>query len=79
MFASRLAPAVATPEARDIAASYDAAQTTRHNENHWANADALSPKAANTTGIRRVLRSTDETIGEVEGRLPIGIDQLIDR
>lgn len=42
---------------KTIAASYDAAQTTRHNENHWGAADSLSANAANAPGVRRTLRN----------------------
>ena len=38
-------------------ARYDAAQTTTENSNHWANADALSARAANSPEIRRTLRN----------------------
>ena len=40
-----------------VRARYDAAQTTNENSNHWANADALSARAANTPEIRRTLRN----------------------
>jgi capsid protein len=36
--------------------NYDAAQTTADNRRWWANADALSAKTANTSGIRSKLR-----------------------
>ncbi len=38
-------------------ARYDAAQTSTENSNHWANADALSARAANSPEIRRTLRN----------------------
>ena len=38
-------------------ARYDAAQTSTENANHWANADALSARAANSPEIRRTLRN----------------------
>lgn len=41
---------------RHLRASYDAAQTTTGNTNHWANSDALSPNAANSQSIRKTLR-----------------------
>jgi len=41
----------------DIAASYDSAQTTRHNANHWAAADGLNANAAHSPGVRRALRN----------------------
>lgn len=40
-----------------ISASYDAAQTTRHNQNHWSAADNLSANASQTQGLRRVMRN----------------------
>jgi capsid protein len=40
-----------------VRARYDAAQTTTENSNHWANADALSARAANSPEIRRTLRN----------------------
>lgn len=42
---------------RRLEARYDAAQTTRENERHWANADHLSPAAAANPEVRRKLRS----------------------
>jgi capsid protein len=39
-----------------IAATYDAAQTTDDNSAHWAAADALSPDAANSYSVRKILR-----------------------
>ena len=41
---------------RQIAARYDAAQTTNENKNHWVAADALSPISANSLGVRKRLR-----------------------
>lgn len=40
-----------------VRARYDLAQTTDGNRKHWAAADALSAEAANTLGVRRVLRN----------------------
>lgn len=37
-------------------ASYDVAQTTSNNERHWANADGLSPRLANSTEVRKIVR-----------------------
>jgi len=37
-------------------AKYDSAQTTHDNRRHWANADALSARAANSPAIRCLLR-----------------------
>jgi lambda family phage portal protein len=42
---------------RRIRARYDAAQTVRDNERHWAESDSLSAAAANAPDIRRVLRN----------------------
>ncbi len=39
-----------------LKAKYDAAQRTTENQNHWANADALSAAGANTLGVRKTLR-----------------------
>jgi len=40
-----------------IKARYDAAATTDDNRRHWANADSLSAKAANSAEVRRILRN----------------------
>lgn len=40
-----------------IRAKYDAAQTSSQNIEHWANADNLSANAANSSGVRQILRS----------------------
>lgn len=42
--------------ARGIKAKYDAAQTNSDNSRHWANADALSANAANSSSVRSILR-----------------------
>lgn len=42
---------------RKIRARYDAAQTNDDNTRHWANADALSAAAANSSGVRQILRN----------------------
>lgn len=42
---------------RALRATYDAAQTGRENERHWAAADQLSANAANSPEVRRVLRA----------------------
>lgn len=39
-----------------LRAKYDAAQTVRNNQNHWANADSLSAAAANSPDVRQKLR-----------------------
>lgn len=41
---------------RTLRSKYDAAQTTSQNELHWAQADALSPNAANSLSVRKKLR-----------------------
>lgn len=44
-------------EARaELLASWDASRTTTNNQNHWANADPLSPDAAVKVAVRRKLR-----------------------
>lgn len=40
-----------------IKAKYDAAQTIKNNENHWANADNLDPHQVASPTVRRTLRS----------------------
>lgn len=39
-----------------LRARYDAAQTTDENRRHWANADGLSARSANSPHVRRTLR-----------------------
>lgn len=39
-----------------VRASWDAAKTTTNNQNHWANADNLSPDAAVKVAVRKELR-----------------------
>jgi len=47
----------AMPQRREgVRGSYDAAGSQSQWAKHWANADALSPRAANSPGIRRLLR-----------------------
>ena len=41
---------------RMIRQGYDAAATTAENRRHWANADALSARAAHSPAVRRMLR-----------------------
>lgn len=53
-------PAVApTPrrERRYVSAAYDSAQTTGENQAHWAWADGLSARSANSPEVRRILRN----------------------
>ena len=40
-----------------VRAKYDAASTTDRNRNHWAEADGLSPNAANNPAVRQTLRN----------------------
>ncbi len=40
-----------------VRAKYDAAQTIKNNENHWANADNLDPHQVASISVRRTLRS----------------------
>jgi lambda family phage portal protein len=42
---------------RLVVAKFDSAQTTPDNRRHWANADGLSPNAAVSPEVRRVLRN----------------------
>ncbi len=46
----------ANDKLRAIRAKYDAARQTEDTRRHWANADALSARAANNLGVRSVLR-----------------------
>ena len=41
---------------RKVRATFDSAQTNRHNENHWANSDGLSAAAAHSPEVRKTLR-----------------------
>ena len=43
--------------AQSMRAKYDSAQTTDENRRHWANADNLSARAANSPGVRTTLRN----------------------
>ncbi len=40
-----------------LSSKYDAAQTSDENRRHWAQADALGARAANSPGVRRTLRN----------------------
>lgn len=55
----RPAPARPAPPAvaRPVRGRYDAAQTVDDNKKHWANADGLSARAANSPEVRRTLRT----------------------
>lgn len=44
------------PKRSDVRAKYDSAQTTDENRRHWANADNLSARAANSPAVRQTLR-----------------------
>ncbi|MBI1373650.1 MAG: phage portal protein [Phycisphaera sp.] len=50
-------PRVVSLPRSGLAAKYDSAQTNADNRRHWANADGLSPNAALTPEVRRVLRN----------------------
>lgn len=50
---STLVPATKGTEVRG---TYDAAQTTTENENHWAATDSLNANAANSPAVRQTLR-----------------------
>lgn len=58
---------------KEVRASYDAAKTTPENRRHWANADSLSSNAANSPGVRRILR--DRARYEVDNSSNLG-DQV---
>lgn len=45
------------PARRGIHGRYDAAQTTSDNRRHWGAADGLDADAANSPGVRRILRT----------------------
>ncbi|MCC6910169.1 MAG: phage portal protein, partial [Phycisphaerales bacterium] len=45
------------PPVRIVRAKFDSAQTTTDNRRHWANADGLSPNAALSSEVRRILRN----------------------
>jgi capsid protein len=47
----------AVPDGLLLNASFDSAQTTTDNMNHWAAADRLSPDAAATPAVRQTLRN----------------------
>lgn len=51
------APAPMGSRWRAVRARYDAAMTNDDNRRHWASADSLSANAANSAGVRRVLRN----------------------
>ncbi len=40
-----------------VQAQYDAARTSSENQNHWANADFLSPDASSSATVRKTIRS----------------------
>lgn len=45
------------PAASRLQSRFDSAQTTTDNRRHWANADGLSPNAALSPEVRRILRN----------------------
>lgn len=54
---TKASKATAAPRpTRSMRSSYDAAQTTAENRNHWAAADSLGPIAANNAEVRARLR-----------------------
>ena len=53
----RNARPASVPRPRVIRGRYDAAQTINENRRHWANADELSAREANSSEVRRKLRS----------------------
>ena len=55
--AKRRAGGLKATAVRFIRAKFDSARTTPDNRRHWANADGLSPDAAASPVVRRILRS----------------------
>ncbi len=53
---SELVAVAAQRQAARLRARYDAAQSSTENKNHWANADDLSARAANSLPVRKALR-----------------------
>lgn len=53
----RAASATMPQRARTVRARFDSAQTTADNRRHWAAADGLSPNAAVSPEVRRILRN----------------------
>lgn len=82
--ASRLASAVRSlgrgggPRAgrRRVKATYDAAQTTAENQDHWAWADSLNANASNSPEVRRVLRERARYEAQNNGYLGGLVDKL---
>ena len=54
---SELVAQAALNRVAKMRARYDAAQTTSENVEHWAQADQLSGRAANSLAVRRTLRT----------------------
>jgi lambda family phage portal protein len=61
---------------RRVSASYDAAQTTGENENHWYWADALNANAANSATVRQTLRERARYEAQNNGYLGGLVDKL---
>ena len=55
-FGRRRKPAVSLADLMQVRGRYDSAATNAENANHWANADGLSAKAANSPEVRKRLR-----------------------
>lgn len=47
----------ASGSSRTVNAAYDIAQTTDNNSRHWANADDLGPRTANSQEVRKITRT----------------------
>jgi lambda family phage portal protein len=72
----RVSRAVRGTARKRIKASYDAAQTTAENANHWYWADSLNANAANSTEVRRTLRERARYETENNGYLGGLVDKL---
>lgn len=45
------------PFPKKLRAKFDAAQTVKDNQNHWAQADSMSPNSSVSPGVRQILRN----------------------
>lgn len=54
---ARNSDSIARGPRRDLGARYDAAETSEETRRHWAQADQLSARSANSAEVRQVLRS----------------------
>jgi lambda family phage portal protein len=61
---------------RRVRASYDTAQTTGENENHWAYADGLNANAANDPATRQTLRERAQYEADNNGYVVGLVDKL---